>query len=121
MPITILQTALDNGLIYALIALSLFISFTILGIADLSTDGCYMLGAAVGVSCTLAGHPFLALPAAMTAGAVSGFINAFLQTRLRVQSILAGIIVNTALYTINLFVMRMKTNLTSWGRGRSMR
>lgn len=116
MPISIFQTALDNGLIYALIALSLFISFTILNICDLSTDGCYMLGAAVGVAVTIAGHPILAIFAAMAAGVLSGFTTALLQTRFGVQSILAGIIVNTALYTINLFVMGMKTNLNVVGK-----
>ena len=110
MPLAIFQTALDNGLIYSLIALSLFISFTILNITDLSTDGCYLFGAAVGVAVTIAGHPFLALFAGMAAGVCSGFLTALLQTRFGVQSILAGIIVNTAFYTINLFVMGMKTN-----------
>lgn len=116
MSFLIFQTALDNGLIYALIALSLFISFSILNICDLSTDGCCMLGAAVGVSLTISGHPVLALFCAMLAGAFSGFITAFLQTRLRIQSILAGIIVNTGLYTVNLAVMGMKTSLNIVGK-----
>ena len=85
----IVQTALEVGLIYALVALSLFISFSILDICDLSTDGCYTLGCAVGVVVTLSGHPFLALPAAMLAGVCSGFITALLQTHLGVPSILA--------------------------------
>ena len=100
-----LRTALEMGAIYSLVALALFISFSILNIADLSTDGCYTLGFAVGATATLAGHPFLALPAAMLAGVLSGFVTAFLQTKLGVESILAGIIVNTGLYTVNLAVM----------------
>ena len=76
-----LRTALEMGAIYSLVALALFISFSILNIADLSTDGCYTLGFAVGATVTLAGHPFLALPAAMLAGALSGFVTAFLQDR----------------------------------------
>lgn len=111
----IIQTALDNGLIFGLVALSLFISFSILNITDLSTDGCYMLGAAVGVSVTIAGHPILALPAAMAAGVCSGFVTALLQTRFGVPSILAGIIVNTGLYTINLLAMNMRTSLNVVG------
>ena len=75
-----LRTALEMGAIYSLVALALFISFSILNIADLSTDGCYTLGFAVGATVTLAGHPFLALPAAMLAGVLSGFVTAFLQT-----------------------------------------
>lgn len=112
---TTLQTALAVGAIYSLVALALFISFSILNIADLSTDGCYTLGFAVGATVTLAGHPFLALPAAMAAGACSGFVTAFLQTKLGVESILAGIIVNTGLYTVNLAVMGWSSNLSIYG------
>lgn len=103
--ISISQSALELGCIYALVALALFISFTILNIADLTTDGCFTLGCAVGAMVTLAGHPFLALVAALISGALAGFVTAFLQTRLGVESILAGIIVNTGLYTINIAVM----------------
>lgn len=113
--LTALQTALEVGAIYSLVAMALFISFSILNIADLSTDGCYTLGFAVGATVTLAGHPFLALPAAMLAGACSGFVTAFLQTKLGVESILAGIIVNTGLYTVNLAVMGWSSNLSIYG------
>ena len=103
--VSIFQSALELGCIYSLVALALFISFSILNIADLTTDGCFTLGCAVGAMVTLAGHPILALFAGMAAGAAAGFVTAFLQTRLGVASILAGIIVNTGLYTINLMVM----------------
>ncbi len=102
---SIFMSALELGCIYALVALALFISFTILNIADLTTDGCFTLGCAVGAMVSLAGHPFLALIAAMVSGVCAGFVTAFLQTRLGVESILAGIIVNTGLYTINIAVM----------------
>ena len=114
--LTVLKTALEVGLIYGLVALALFISFSILNIADLSTDGCFTLGCAVGAMLTIAGHPLLALPAAMAAGMLSGFITAFLQTRLGVESILAGIISNTGLYTINLAVMGFSSNVSITGR-----
>lgn len=103
--VSIFQSALELGCIYALVALALFISFTILNIADLTTDGCFTLGCAVGAVVTVAGHPFLALLAAMLTGALAGFVTAFLQTRLGIESIIAGIIVNTGLYTINIFIM----------------
>ena len=109
--LSIVQSALELGFIYALVALALFISFSILNIADLSTDGCFTLGCAVCASVTLAGHPVLGLLAAMAAGVCSGFVTAFLQTRLGIQSILAGIIVNTGLYTINIAVMGFASNL----------
>ena len=115
MSFAIIQTAVDNGLIFGLVALSLFLSFSILNICDLSTDGCYMLGAAVGVAVTIAGHPILALPASMLAGICSGYVTALLQTKFGVPSILAGIIVNTGLYTINLAAMGMKTSLNVVG------
>ena len=106
----ITQTALELGFLYALVAMALFLSYRILDIADLTTDGCFVLGAAVSVTMTAAGHPVLAIPAAMLAGACAGFITAFLQTRLGVPSILAGIVTNTGLYTINLMAMGWKSN-----------
>lgn len=111
----IIRTALEVGLIYGLVALSLFISFSILDICDLSTDGCYTLGCAVGAVVTISGHPLLGIACAMLAGVCSGFVTAFLQTRLGVQSILAGIIVNTGLYTINLAVMGFSSNVSIFG------
>ncbi|MCD8124533.1 MAG: ABC transporter permease, partial [Lachnospiraceae bacterium] len=109
--LSIVQSALELGIIYSLVALALFISFSLLNIADLSTDGCFTLGCAVGACVTLSGHPFLALIAAMAAGVCSGFITAFLQTKMGVESILAGIIVNTGLYTINLAVMGFSSTM----------
>ena len=106
------QTALELGCVYALVALALFLSYSILNIADLSTDGCFTLGCAVCCQVTLMGHPFLGLLAAMAAGVLSGYITAFLQTRLGVESILAGIIVNTGLYTINLMAMGFSSTLS---------
>ncbi len=101
---------------YSLVALSLFISYSILNICDLSTDGCYTLGCAVGAVVTIAGHPFLGIAAAMLAGVCSGYVTALLQTRFGVESILAGIIVNTGLYTINLAVMGFSSNVSIFGK-----
>ncbi len=103
--VSILQSALELGCMYALVALALFVSFSLLNIADLTTDGCFTLGCAAGAMVTLSGHPFLALAAAILAGVCAGFVTAFLQTQMGVESILAGIIVNTGLYTINIAVM----------------
>ncbi len=113
--LSIIQSALELGFIYSLVALALFISFSILDIADLSTDGCFTLGCAVCAMFTIAGHPILGLLAAMAAGACSGFITAFLQTKLGIASILAGIVVNTGLYTINLMVMGFASNVNLFG------
>ena len=103
--LALIQTASELGLISALTVIALYLSYSMLNVCDLSTDGCFTLGATVGAVVTLSGHPFLALPAAMAAGIASGFITAFLQTTMGVNSLLAGIIVNTALYSINIAVM----------------
>lgn len=99
------QTALELGLICSLTVLALFLSYSMLNVCDLSTDGCFTLGAAVGAIVAISGHPYLAIPAAMAAGVCSGFITALLQTRMGIDSLLAGIIVNTGLYSINIAVM----------------
>lgn len=106
----ITQTALELGFLYALVAMALFLSYRTLDIADMTTDGCFVLGAAVSVTLAAAGHPFFAIPAAMAAGACAGYVTAFLQTRLGVPSILAGIVTNTGLYTVNLMAMGWKSN-----------
>ena len=108
----IVQTALELGFLYALVAMALFLSYRVLDIADLTTDGGFVLGAAVSVTVAAAGHPFLAILAAMAAGAAAGFVTAFLQTRLGVPSILAGIVTNTGLYTVNLMAMGWKSNVS---------
>ena len=111
----ITQTALELGFLYALVAMALFLSFRILNIADMTTDGCFVLGAAVSVTLAAGGHPILAIPAAMLAGSCAGFVTAFLQTRLGIPSILAGIVTNTGLYTVNLMAMGWKANQSLLG------
>ncbi len=99
------QLALELGLICSLMVLALFLSYSMLNVCDLSTDGCFTLGAAVGAVVAVSGHPLLSLPAAMLAGVCSGFVTALLQTKMGINSLLAGIIVNTALYSVNIAVM----------------
>ena len=105
------QTAMELGLVNALTVLSLFLSYSMLNVCDLSTDGCFTLGAAVGALVAIAGYPWLSLPAAMLAGMISGFVTATLQTRMGVQSLLAGIVVNTGLYSVNMALTGNKANL----------
>ena len=97
----LIQTALELGLISSLTVLALFLSYSMLGVCDLSTDGCFTLGATVGAAIAIAGHPYLSIPAAM----LSGLVTAVLQTKMGVNSLLSGIIVNTALYSVNIAVM----------------
>ena len=117
--LAIVQSALELGFIYALVAMALFLSFRVLNIADMTTDGAFTLGCAVsatpalggGPPAAVAGHPFLGFVLAMLAGACAGFVTAFLQTHLGVPSILAGIITNTGLYTVNLAIMGFSSNV----------
>ena len=66
--------ALELGFIYALVAMALFLSFRVLNIADMTTDGSFTLGCAVSAVLAVAGHPILGIPLAMLAGAAAGFI-----------------------------------------------
>lgn len=99
------NTALELGLISSLTVLALFLSYSMLNVCDLSTDGCFTLGAVVGAVTALSGHPLLSIPAAMGAGVLSGAVTSILQTKMGIDSLLSGIIVNTGLYSINIAIM----------------
>ena len=97
--------AVEQGLIYALLALGIMISYRILNIADLTVEGSFTTGAAVSAVMTAAGHPVWGVFLAMAASAGAGIVSALLQTKMRVQPILAGILTMTALYSVNLRIM----------------
>lgn len=103
--ISLVQTALELGLTGALTVLALYLSYTMLNVCDLSTDGCFTMGATVGAVVAIAGHPCLSIPAAMAAGVLSGLVVSVLQTKMGIESLLAGIIVNTAWYSVNIAIM----------------
>lgn len=107
-----LTSCLELGLLYGLLALGIYISYRILNIADLTVDGSFTLGAAVSVMLTTMGYPVLGIVLGIVAGALAGVVTAFLQTKLKVQPILSGILTMTALYTINMSVMGDKPNLS---------
>lgn len=104
---TLLIGALTLGAILALLAMGVYLSFRIFSIADITVDGSLTLGAAVtGVLLVKAGlHPLTATGAAFLAGMVAGTVTGVLQTRFRIDPLLAGILVMTALYSVNLRVM----------------
>ena len=77
----VILSALELGCIYALVALALYLSYRTLNIADMTTDGAFTLGCAVSATLAVAGHPILAIPAAMIAGALAGFVTAFCRRR----------------------------------------
>ena len=108
----VITTALQLGCVYGLIVLALFLSYRVLDIADLSTDGCFVLGMAVSVSLCAQNHPVLGIIMGILAGGLAGYVTAFQQTHLGIPSIIAGIVTNTGLYTINLAVMGWHANLS---------
>lgn len=112
MTILALQGSLELGIIYALMALGVFISFRTLNMPDLTVDSSFTLGAAVSAMLCIFGHPYLALPAAILAGCLAGSVTALLHTRLRIQPLLAGILVMLGLYSVNLRVMDNRANIS---------
>jgi len=111
MSFTVLLGAVEQGFIYSLVALGLFLSYRTLDVADLTTDGSFTLGAACSAVLTIQGQPVAGLLLALAAGALAGLVTALLQTRLGVQPILAGIVTMTGLYSVNLMVMGGRSNL----------
>lgn len=97
--------ALGTGLIFSLMAMGLSISFRVLNVADLTTEGSFGFGAAVSAVLTAAGYPYLGLLLGCIAGMSSGFVTAFLQTKMKIQPILAGILTTGGLYSIIYMVM----------------
>jgi len=103
--------ALTIGLILSLLAFGVFISFRIFEFPDITTEGSITLGGAVAAVLIVAHvHPLLATAAAFAAGALAGTATAVLHTRFKINSLLSGILVMTALYSVNLHVMG-KSNL----------
>ena len=113
---SLFQTTLELGLISSLTVLALYLSYSMLNICDLSTDGAFTMGAAAGAVMVIAGHPFLAVASAMLAGALSGLLTALLQTKMGMDSLLSGIVVNTGAYSINIAIMGGSSLLNMNGR-----
>lgn len=98
--------ALEIGLVFSLVALGVFMTFRVLNFPDLTVDGSFPLGGATAAILISSGHdPFLATAAAIAAGAIAGLLTGFINVRLRIMDLLAGILVMIALYSINLRVM----------------
>ena len=98
--------SLEQGLAYALVALGIVISFRILAFPDLTVDGSFALGGAVVARLITEGvSPFLSILAAVICGFTAGCLTGLLNTRLKINSLLAGILMMTMLYSINLRVM----------------
>lgn len=104
-------TALQEGFLYGLLALGIYLSLRILNVPDLTTEGSFGFGASIAAIVAMAGHPVLSVFAAIIAGASAGLVTGMLQTKLKIHPVLAGIITMNGLYTVNLMVMGT-TNLS---------
>ena len=112
MTMTAFLGAIESGTIYAILALGIFLSFRTLNMPDLTVDGSIVTGmAASAVICTAGGNPFISLIGAALAGAVAGLATGILHTKLKIQAILAGILVMLASYSINLRIMGKTPNV----------
>lgn len=111
MALSTIQEALLLGMIFAVLSLGVFISFRILNIPDLSVDGSFTSGCAVSAIMAFSGYTYLGILLAFVVGVGAGSITAFLQTKCKIQPILAGILTMTALYSINLKIMGGKPNV----------
>src|ERR1700710_1745467 len=99
-------TALLQGLCFSGIALGIYISMKIFNIPDITTDGSYTLGGGFTGVLLLHHQPtYIILPAVIVAGAIAGAITGIIHTKLKINALLAGILVMTALYSINLKLM----------------
>ena len=106
-----LPAAAAQGLVWGIMALGVYITFRLLDIADLSVDGTFSTGAAVTVMLIVAGwNPWPAMLVAFIAGLAAGCVTGLLHTRLGIPAILAGILTQYGLYSINLVIMKMKAN-----------
>ncbi len=111
MLLNLLLSALSQGILYAPMALGVFVTFRILKTPDLTVDGSFVFGMTVCAAVTIAGYPIAALLCGALAGALAGLCTALLQTKARVEPILSGILVSTGLYTVNYAVLGGQSNL----------
>ncbi|MDX2081751.1 MAG: hypothetical protein SFU53_13285 [Terrimicrobiaceae bacterium] len=103
---TLLIGALTIGLILALLAVGVMVTFRIFGMADITTDGSITLGAAIAATLIVAGwNPWAATAVATAGGFLAGTVTGVIHTRFKIDSLLSGILVMTALYSINLHIM----------------
>ncbi len=105
------QGSIELGIIYAIMALGVFLSFRTLNFPDLTVDGSFVTGAAFSAVLCINGHPVWGLVLGLVAGSAAGCITALLHTKLEIQPLLAGILVMLGLYSINLKVMGTRANI----------
>ncbi len=103
---------LEQGLIYAIMALGVYITYTILDFPDLTVDGSFPTGAVISaVAITNGVHPLLALLLSLAGGAAAGLVTGIIHVKFKVRDLLSGIITMTALYSINLHIASSRANI----------
>ncbi|MDR1516405.1 MAG: ABC transporter permease [Synergistaceae bacterium] len=107
--------SLHLGLIYGLMALGIYVTFRILNTPDLTTDGSFTLGLAASASLTVLGMPGWGILCGILSGALAGSVTGILQTKMDIHPILSGILTMSALYTVNLYVLGDRSNLSLLG------
>ena len=108
--------AIDYGLIWGFLALGVYITFRLLDISDLTVDGSFATGGAVCAVCVTKGiHPLIAIVIAIISGFICGAVTGFLHTKCKMPAILAGILTQLSLYSINLRIMSGRANLPLTG------
>ena len=113
MSMSLLTSTLWQGLLWGILALGVFLTYRVLDIADLTVEGSYPLGSAVGVSYIAGGgSPVMAVVLAFLAGSVAGIVTGLLHTKLKIPALLAGILTMIGLYSINIRVMGDKSNVS---------
>jgi putative ABC transport system permease protein len=112
----LLVGVLEQGLIFSIVAIGVYITFRILDFADMTVDGSFPLGAAVAAVCLVKNvNPFIACILAFAAGSAAGFVTAIIHVKLKIANLLSGILVMIGLYSINLRIMG-KSNIPLFGK-----
>lgn len=113
---TLFLGSLQLGLLYGILAIGIYISFRILNVPDLTTEGSFTFGLATSAMCAIGGHYILGIVLSIAAGALAGIVTGILQTKCRIHPILSGIITMSGLYTVNLAVMNNAVNVSLIGK-----
>lgn len=116
MALSTIQDAIILGMIFSIMSFGVFVSFRILNIPDLTIDGSFTTGCAVSAVFAMEGHPYIGILMALVCGGLAGCVTGLLQTKCKVQSLLAGILTMTALYSVNLKILGGKPNVSLFGK-----
>ena len=108
----VLINVLEQGLLFSIVAIAVYITYKILDFPDMSVDGTFPMGAAISAALIVKGiNPIVTIVAAAIGGAIAGSITGFLHVKLKIDNLMAGILMMIALYSVNLRIMSNKANI----------